>query len=389
MGAKDVRAGGAYVEVSTKDKTAGGLAAISRKLTSWGNSIAKIGGMAVSAASGAAVASVFRAVSRGSEVQDASDRTGLSTDAIQELGYAAEQSATSFEELEGGLKLMQKNVSAGGAEIESTFKAMGLNIEEIKRLGPDEQFMRIAAAMEQVQNPAQRVEFAMRIFGRSGAALIPLLNEGASGIERMRGRARELGLVMNGEALMAAKVMGDRLAEVKNQFDAVAVRVGLGLLPVLTSLLEILAGATPALNDFAKAIQEISDGAGVIPGSMTETAGGWMHDIGAFLGWSDLQNAGGMAMMAGAQSAGQAQRDLEAERIRKQQERETQRERAKEKLQQTGSQIKDIKSFGSFDKRDLMSGVFRDEQKKQTELLGDIHQAIVANSGRPFELPAV
>lgn len=389
MGAKDVRAGGAYVEVSTKDKTAGGLTAISRKLTSWRNSIAKVGGMAVSAASGAAVASVFRAVNQGSEVKDMADRTGLSTDAVQELGYAAGQTATDLAELEGGLKLMQKNVSTGGDSLKKIFGAMGMDIEEIKRLGPDEQFMRIAQAMSEVQDPALRVQYAMAIFGRSGQSLIPLLNEGAAGIERMRARARELGLVMSNEAVIAAEEMGDRLAEARAQLDAVSSRIGVAFLPALTTLLELLAEAAPALNDFARSIKEISDGAGQIRPKVAQGAAGWIESIGDTLGIDSLKQQGQFWGMMARGAARVEADDLEEKRKAKQAAAEENKARARQKLQQTGSQIKDIKSFGSFDKRDLMSGVFRDEQKKQTELLGDIHQAIVANGGRRFELPAV
>lgn len=385
-GAKEVRAGGAYVEVSTKDNTASGLASISRKLASWGTSITRIDGAAVSAASGAAVASVFRAVNRGSEVKDMADRTGLSTDAVQELGYAAAQTATDLGELEGGIKLMQKNVSAGGKELEEVFGKIGLNVDEMRRLNPDQQFMKIAEAMSQIPNQGQRVEFAMKIFGRSGAALVPLLSEGAAGIERMRARARELGLVMSNEAVVAAEEMGDRIAEARAQFDAVSVKIGVALLPALTSLLDILDDATPAINEFARAIAEISTGRDqILPGSQ-KVLGEAIRDFGKFTSplaflFGDKVTQFGKDMVQGAeQTAEFARRDLETKRRMTE---ENKIRAAQKRLQSEVPQLQ-TKPFGSFDARDFSSGVFKDEQKKQTDLLGDINNGIAALNRKDF-----
>src|SRR4051812_10277800 len=115
MGAKDVRAGGAFVEIgaitSGLDK---GLAAAAAKLKAFGSAVGSIGKTMLKLGGGilgplAAAGKVF--ADMGSELNDASQRTGIAVEALSALKFAAEQSGSSLEGLEGGLRKMQKTIT--------------------------------------------------------------------------------------------------------------------------------------------------------------------------------------------------------------------------------------------------------------------------------------
>src|SRR6185295_15213957 len=80
----------------------------------------------------------------GDELAKASTRTGIGVEELSRLKYAADQSGTSLEGLEKGIKKLSQNLvtaNTGGKEMADTFKELGLNAEELTKLKPDEQFV--------------------------------------------------------------------------------------------------------------------------------------------------------------------------------------------------------------------------------------------------------
>jgi hypothetical protein len=54
----------------------------------------------------------------------------------------------------------------------------------------------------------------MQLFGRGGAALLPMMNEGREGIAKLREEARRLGLVMSTEDAVSADKLDDSINRV-------------------------------------------------------------------------------------------------------------------------------------------------------------------------------
>src|SRR5688572_16574240 len=115
-GANSIRAGRAFVELSVKDSLAGGLNKAAAQLKVFGASVGAIGkkmttlGLSI-AAPLALATKLFTNV--GGDLLDLSQRTGMSVEALGELGFAAEQSGSNIEELEAGIRGMQKSIGEG------------------------------------------------------------------------------------------------------------------------------------------------------------------------------------------------------------------------------------------------------------------------------------
>lgn len=235
-----IRAGRAFVEIFADDsKLARGLTAAGARLKKWGASITAVG--AGLGALGASIISPILAAAKsatdvGSKLVDMSARTGIAVEQLSALGYAAEQSGTSLDALEGGVAKMQKALTAaskGGKEAAKNFTALGLSVSELMTLTPDEQFKRIATAIAAIENPAEKTAAAMAFFGKGGAELIPLLNEGADGIDAMIAKAQELGIVMSKEDAEAANTFGDTLDRLTALLGGMWNRIGSSVIPTL------------------------------------------------------------------------------------------------------------------------------------------------------------
>jgi hypothetical protein len=258
-GASAIRAGGAYAELSVEDsRLVGGLAKAEARMKAWGKSVegigkklATVGGLVAGPLLG--VAKVFADV--GSQFQDMADRTGTSVEALSELDYAASLSGTSMETLEKGIKKMQQNLAdaeTGGAGAVKMLESLGLSAAALQGLAPDQQFEMIAERIASIEDPAQRTAAAMDVFGKAGAELLPLMSQGARGIQMMREQGRALGVTISGETAAAAAEFGDKLDSLWKQVTATAVAFGAQLLPVLEKWVAIISDGLSWLTSFAK-----------------------------------------------------------------------------------------------------------------------------------------
>ena len=91
---------------------------------------------------------------------------------------------------------MQVNITdaaRGGKQGQEALAAIGLTADQLGRLLPEEQFRRFADRIAAIQNPTERAAAAVKIFGRTGIDLLPLLLQGSDGIAKWEARARALG----------------------------------------------------------------------------------------------------------------------------------------------------------------------------------------------------
>jgi hypothetical protein len=63
----------------------------------------------------------------------------------------------------------------------------------------------VAEKFSRMQDSTTKTALAIQIFGKGGAALIPFLNEGKEGLERLRQVSDDLGLTWQQKDITAAK----------------------------------------------------------------------------------------------------------------------------------------------------------------------------------------
>lgn len=250
-----VRAGGAYVELFTDDsRLIKGLRAAEQKMKALGASVRTIGAGLMGAGS-AVIAPMLGAVAAftemGSAINDMSVRTGISAESLSELGYAAGLAGVDMGSLEGGLKKMQKSIvdaADGSKEAKATLGDLGLTAAELKGLSGDQQFKLIADRISKISDPAERAAMSMKVFGKSGAALLPIMADGAKGITAAMQAARDLGISMSGKDAAAADEFGDSLDTLWAVVKMGAFNVGAALVPVLSEFVSMATKAAAAVT---------------------------------------------------------------------------------------------------------------------------------------------
>lgn len=179
---------------------------------------------------------------RGDELLKLSQRTGLTVEALNGLTQAAALADVSQEQLSVGLRQLSKNLldtTRGTGEAKESFKAMGIGGKEAADLlkTPDTAFLEIADRLAKIPDVSVRAAEAMRIVGRSGAEMLPLLNQGRAAIEEQIKAQQRLRPITTEQA-KAAEAYNDSLTNLQFAFEGLLQR-GIGpLLPHLTAVVE-------------------------------------------------------------------------------------------------------------------------------------------------------
>jgi hypothetical protein len=245
--AQGIKAGSAFIELFIKDgalvkglqKASKKLKAFGEAISGWGQKLAGIGTAITAPLIGFAKASA----AGSKELQTMSQRTGISVEALSELGYAAQLSGTDMETLEVGIKRMQKTIAQAAMGSQSAADALGelgLTVENLRGLSPDQQFKLIADKLAAIQSPAVRAAIAMQIFGRQGTQLLPMLSQGAAGIEAMQEEARRLGLTASAAGVAVGVKLEEALTTLWKVLKKLAATLGSAVAPLLTEFANIL-----------------------------------------------------------------------------------------------------------------------------------------------------
>jgi hypothetical protein len=200
-------------------------------------------GTAVVAAGAAIAGMVGHTVEAASKINDLSQRTGVSTDELQSLGYAAKLGGVDMDSLAMSLQFLDRNLAAaarGEGEASKAFARAGISVRDSNGhvLSAHAAFTKLADKMKSMPDGAEKTALAMSLMGRAGAQMIPTLNEGGEGLSRLEQRARDLGFVMDNETIAAGDALGDSIDELKMAFQGVAYTIAGPLLKPLTAVVQ-------------------------------------------------------------------------------------------------------------------------------------------------------
>jgi len=256
---RDIEAGKAFVKLYTDNSAlVRGLQRAQRRLKAFGAGVAGLGAKVMAA--GAMIttpllASVKVFSSLGDKFDKMSHRTGMGTEALSELAFAAEQSGSDVETLEKTLSRMQRSLYDAGrglATPNDALKDIGLSIKALEGLSPEQQFAAIAEGISKIADPTKQAGVAMSLLGQSGRKLIPLMKGGAAGIAQLRKEARDLGLSISGEQAAAAAELTDAWNRVKKAVTATVFTIGSALAPMITKTLGLVKTYAVKLSDWVK-----------------------------------------------------------------------------------------------------------------------------------------
>ena len=173
---------------------------------------------------------------------DLSDITGMTTDSIQEYQYVAKQAGVSTEAITNAAEgLTRRLISTSEAGSSATQMMHGLGIATKNSNGElrnasdiMDDSLKVLADME---NQTERNALGAQMFGGAWKDLAPILSMGSDGIEKARQEARDLGIVLDEDALNSANKFRQATVKLTAQLDGLKNQIGAKLAPIMTNTL--------------------------------------------------------------------------------------------------------------------------------------------------------
>lgn len=224
------------------------------------NARGALNGMVGAAAVAGLVALTRQSITSADALAKTADKLGITTDALQELRFAASQTGVDQRTLEMGLQRMTRRLSEaamGTGEAKDAIAELGLDARELARQAPDEAFRKIADAMQLVPAQSDRVRLAFKLFDSEGVALVNTLRGGSEALEEYSRKARDMGLVVNEQLIRQSEDANDKLDILSRTISANLTSAVLALAPEVSALSELFADTARNAGLFFDTLRDI------------------------------------------------------------------------------------------------------------------------------------
>ena len=235
----------AQLLITAVDQTRGAFDSIKRNLGDLGNAARSINGLlgtlglAVSAAGLGAM--VKASLDSADSLSKLSQRVGITVESLSTLIPVADLAGVSGEKFEGGLRKLATRMldaATGSDEAARGFAAVGVSIQNQDGTlrATDQVLLDLTDSFKAMPDGAQKTALAVDLFGKSGADLIPFLNQGRDGVEALTTELQALGVQIGGDTAAQAEVFNDSLAKVRLAITSIGNRVIEAFLPAMNDM---------------------------------------------------------------------------------------------------------------------------------------------------------
>lgn len=234
-----------------------GFSALAGSVTALINpfTLAVAGIAAFGAAAAAIAAGLQQLTGRVEQLQNTASRLGTSFEFVQVLEAAASRSGVAVDQLATGLQKFEVNIAKareGGNDTAEAFDRLGISQQDLLNSDPTDLAVRVADALGEIEDPAERARLATDLLGKSGLELLPAfasIDDAAASMDKFRATISQVDV--------------DRLSSLDDVFDDIGVALqGLGtqLLVPFTGLAKGVSEAlTEAISGITRFIDPILD----------------------------------------------------------------------------------------------------------------------------------
>lgn len=218
------------------------LKAVGGKLQEAGSKVEEVGRKLSGISAGAAAVGTgllklgYDAVTSADDINTLAKQTGISTDEIQKMRYAADLVDVSLEDITGALRKMKPKMD----ENNETFQRLGVSVTNAdgSLRSATDVFYDSIDALSKVQNETERDQLAMAMFGKSADQLAGIIDDGGAALKQYGAEAENLGLIMSGDTLDALNQTNDVIDQTKARLAGTMAQIGADVATVLGPALE-------------------------------------------------------------------------------------------------------------------------------------------------------
>lgn len=195
------------------------------------------------------------AIDAADHLNDLSKKTGIAADTLGGIGFAAKQAGLDLDSVALGTGKLNRSLAdaaAGNKPAIEAFKALGISVLDAtgQTKKADVALAELATKFASYADGPEKVALAVRLFGKAGADMIPLLNDGGAALQgNIAYFQRYSGVTV--EAAKAADQFNDTLTKINLLKQAFGNTVAADLLGPMQAVAQRFLEAKEAGNGFA------------------------------------------------------------------------------------------------------------------------------------------
>ena len=227
---------------------------------------AAIAGSAIVAGLGAIVK---KSIDAGDELFNLQAKTGVAASALIGIGNAAKLADVDVGTLGKGITKLNINLvkaAEGNEDLARKFQALGVDVKDANGqvVPADKALKQIADRFADMPDGAQKAAAAVALFGKAGADLIPLLNEGAASMEKFTYKVGE-------DFAARSDKFNDTITELGIKTQGFGLELTDALLPALQSILEVFSDLFDTKQDWTALFTVIKFGIRIVASAIFVT----------------------------------------------------------------------------------------------------------------------
>ena len=227
---------------------------------------AAIAGSAIVAGLGAIVK---KSIDAGDELFNLQAKTGVAASALIGIGNAAKLADVDVGTLGKGITKLNINLvkaAEGNEDLARKFQALGVDVKDANGqvVPADKALKQIADRFADMPDGAQKAAAAVALFGKAGADLIPLLNEGAASMEKFTYKVGE-------DFAARSDKFNDTITELGIKTQGFGLELTDALLPALQSILEVFSDLFDTKQDWTALFAVIKFGIRIVASAIFVT----------------------------------------------------------------------------------------------------------------------
>ena len=182
----------------------------------------------------------YKSVQTADDLNTLSKQTGLSTDFLQKMEYAADRLDVPIDNISGAVTKLKKNMGGTG----EVFEELGVSVTDssLNMRDAESVFFDTIKALSNIPNEVERDQKAYEIFGKSADELAGIIDDGGKAFREYGKEAEDLGLIMSQDTLNALNETNDAIDKSKAQLKAAAMELGGTIATGLAPFIEKLSG---------------------------------------------------------------------------------------------------------------------------------------------------
>jgi hypothetical protein len=206
---------------------------------------------------GAFAALVKGSIDAADNLRDMSQKTGVAVEALNGLGFAAGQAGGDLESVVAAAGKVNKSVAevaGGNKDMAEAYDKLGINVRDASGnlKSADVIIAEVADKFKNYADGPEKTAIALRIFGKAGADMIPLLNDGGDALRENIAYAKQYSGVTT-ELANAADNFNDSMGKLTIQQKRFGNEIAEAVLPILQLVADEMLGAAEQSNKFSLA----------------------------------------------------------------------------------------------------------------------------------------